>query len=67
MHDATYTPPASLDALRQRSLIVGVVGLVAAAAGAIVAYIRALQRSQHAAADRLSAEARAALDAADKR
>lgn len=36
MHDATYTPPASLDALRQRSLIVGVIGLVAAAAGAIV-------------------------------
>lgn len=34
---------------------------------AIVAYIRALQRSQHAAADRLPAEARAALDAADKR
>jgi hypothetical protein len=34
MHDATYTPPASLDALRQRSLIVGVIGLVAAAAGA---------------------------------
>ncbi len=36
MHDATYTPPASLDALRQRSLIVGVVGLVAAAAGALI-------------------------------
>jgi hypothetical protein len=36
MHDATYTPPASLDALRQRSLIVGVIGLVAAAAGAFV-------------------------------
>jgi mono/diheme cytochrome c family protein len=34
---------------------------------AIVAYITALQRSQHAAADRLPAEARAALDAADKR
>jgi hypothetical protein len=34
MHDATYTPPASLDALRQRSLTVGVIGLVAAAAGA---------------------------------
>jgi len=33
MHDATYTPPASLDPLRQRSLIVGVIGLVAAAAG----------------------------------
>ena len=26
MHDATYTPPASLDALRQRSLIIGVIG-----------------------------------------
>jgi len=36
MHDATYAPPASLDALRQRSLIVGVVGLLAAAAGAFV-------------------------------
>ena len=36
MHDATYSPPASLDALRQRSLIVGVVGLVAAAAGALI-------------------------------
>jgi hypothetical protein len=36
MHDATYTPPASLDALRQRSLVVGVAGLVAAAAGAII-------------------------------
>ncbi len=36
MHDATYTPPASLDALRQRSLIVGVIGLVAAAAGALI-------------------------------
>ena len=34
---------------------------------AIVAYITALQRSQHAAADRLPAEARAALDDADKR
>ena len=34
---------------------------------AIVAYITALQRSQHVAADRLPAEARAALDAADKR
>ena len=34
---------------------------------AIVAYITALQRSQHAAADRLPAEARAALDVADKR
>jgi len=33
MHDATYTPPASLDRLRQRSLIVGLVGLVAAGAG----------------------------------
>ena len=34
---------------------------------AIVAYITALQRSQHAAADRLPARARAALDAADTR
>jgi mono/diheme cytochrome c family protein len=34
---------------------------------AIVAYITALQRSQHAAADRLPAQARAALDAADTR
>jgi hypothetical protein len=36
MHLATYTPPASLDRLRQRSLIVGVVGLVAAASGALL-------------------------------
>ena len=36
MHDATYSPPASLDALRQRSLIVGVIGLVAATAGALI-------------------------------
>jgi len=36
MHDATYTPPASLDALRQRSLGIGVIGLLAAAAGAFV-------------------------------
>ena len=36
MHDATYTPPASLDTLRQRSLVIGVVGLVAAGAGALV-------------------------------
>ena len=36
MHDATYTPPASLDSLRQRSLIVGLVGLAAAAAGAFI-------------------------------
>ena len=34
---------------------------------AIVAYVTALQRSQHAAAGTLPAEARAALDAADKR
>jgi mono/diheme cytochrome c family protein len=34
---------------------------------AIAAYVKALQRSQHAAADRLPAEARAGLDAADKR
>ena len=34
---------------------------------AIAAYVKALQRSQHAAADRLPAAARAALDAADTR
>jgi len=36
MHDATYTPPASLDRLRQRSLIVGVAGLAAAGLGAFL-------------------------------
>ena len=36
MHDATYAPPASLDSLRQRSLIVGVVGLAAASSGAFM-------------------------------
>jgi len=36
MHDATYTPPASLDTLRQRSLVVGVIGLLAAAVGALL-------------------------------
>jgi hypothetical protein len=36
MHDATYTPPASLDALRRRSLNIGVIGLLAAAAGAFL-------------------------------
>jgi hypothetical protein len=36
MHDATYTPPASLDRLRQRSLVVGVAALIAAAAGAFM-------------------------------
>lgn len=36
MHDATYTPPASLDSLRQRSLIVGVAGLAAAGIGAFL-------------------------------
>ncbi len=36
MHDATYTPPASLDLLRRRSLVIGVIGLAAAAAGALV-------------------------------
>jgi hypothetical protein len=36
MHDATYTPPASLDVLRQRSLGIGVIGLLAAAAGALL-------------------------------
>jgi hypothetical protein len=35
MHDATYTPPASLDALRRRSLVIGVAGLLVAAAGAL--------------------------------
>lgn len=34
MHHETYTPPASLDSLRQRSLIVGVAGLAAAGLGA---------------------------------
>jgi hypothetical protein len=36
MHDANYTPPASLDRLRQRSLIVGAIGLVAAGLGAFL-------------------------------
>lgn len=36
MHDATYAPPASLDTLRQRSLVIGVISLLAAAAGALV-------------------------------
>ncbi|MCX6549549.1 MAG: hypothetical protein NTY02_00835 [Acidobacteria bacterium] len=36
MHDVTYSPPASLDRLRQRSLLVGVVGLAAAGAGAFL-------------------------------
>jgi hypothetical protein len=36
MHDATYAPPASLDPLRQRSLVIGVIGLVAAGAGGLV-------------------------------
>ena len=36
MHDVTYTPPASLDSLRQRSLLVGVIGLAAAGAGAFL-------------------------------
>jgi len=36
MHDAMYTPPASLDALRRRSLIIGIVGLAASGAGAFV-------------------------------
>jgi len=35
MHDATYIPPDSLDRLRQRALVVGVVGLVAAGVGAV--------------------------------
>jgi hypothetical protein len=33
MHDATYTPPASLDRLRQRSLIAGLAGLALVAIG----------------------------------
>jgi hypothetical protein len=36
MHDATYTPPASLDSLRRRSLLVGIVGLSVAGAGALI-------------------------------
>jgi hypothetical protein len=36
MHDATYAPPASLDLLRRRSLILGIVGLVASGAGALI-------------------------------
>src|SRR5512140_2437571 len=35
MDDATYTPPESLDRLRRRALVVGVVGLVAAGVGAV--------------------------------
>ena len=34
MHDVTYAPPASLDALRQRSLLAGLAGLAAVVAGA---------------------------------
>jgi hypothetical protein len=33
MHDATYTPPASLDRLRQRSLVAGLAGFVLVAIG----------------------------------
>jgi len=36
MHDATYAPPESLDSLRRRSLVIGIVGLVAAGAGAVL-------------------------------
>src|SRR3972149_11639800 len=36
MHDVTYTPPASLDTLRQRSLIIGLAGIAVAAAGAFL-------------------------------
>jgi len=36
MHDAMYTPPVSLDALRRQSLIIGIVGLAASGAGAFV-------------------------------
>lgn len=36
MHDVTYTPPASLDVLRQRSLMVGLAGIAALAAGAFL-------------------------------
>jgi hypothetical protein len=36
MRDTTYTPPASLDTLRRRALVVGIVGLAASGAGAAV-------------------------------
>lgn len=36
MHDATYTPPASLDRLRQRAMIAGLAGVAVTAAGAFV-------------------------------
>ncbi|MDO8835393.1 MAG: hypothetical protein Q7V01_07335 [Vicinamibacterales bacterium] len=36
MHDATYTPPASLDVLRQRSLMAGLAGIAALAVGAFL-------------------------------
>lgn len=36
MHDATYSPPASLDRIRQRALIAGVAGVAVTAAGAFL-------------------------------
>ncbi len=36
MHDATYTPPASLELLRQRALVAGLAGLALTGAGAFV-------------------------------
>ena len=36
MHDAPYTPPESLDRLRRRSLVIGVVALAASGAGALI-------------------------------
>jgi hypothetical protein len=36
MHDATYTPPASLDLLRQRALVAGLAGLALTGAGAFL-------------------------------
>ncbi len=36
MHDVHYTPPTSLDVLRQRSLMVGLAGIAALAAGAFL-------------------------------
>jgi hypothetical protein len=36
MHDVTYTPPASLDLLRQRALVAGLAGLALTGAGAFL-------------------------------
>ena len=36
MHDATYSPPASLDGLRQRALMTGLAGLAVTAGGAFL-------------------------------